>query len=262
MDKSDFWLNNYKVLYENNNYVHFVPSLKMNRIEQLNAVTRFSIYAFILLILLGNNNKWLYFPIFTIIFTIILFKLQKLDKLDKLKKLEKLEKYSNNNNYNIIDVVKDNNDNEIIEYQDEEDNFNPSEHMDVPKINLNLQNKDKNKDKKCVMPTKDNPFMNFLLSDYMDNPDRPEACNAVLENEDEIDNINMDTTDKFNDNLYRNLNDLFDRKNSQRQFYTVPVTTLPNDQKSFAEWLYKIPETCKTDQTNCLKYEDLRYKRV
>jgi hypothetical protein len=57
------------------------------------------------------------------------------------------------------------------------------------------------------------------------------------------------------------VDDLFNRNTSQRQFYTTPVTTIPNDQTGFARWLYKLPETCKENQSNCLKYEDIRFNR-
>ena len=40
--------------------------------------------------------------------------------------------------------------------------------------------------------------------------------------------------------------DVFGKSQSQRMFYTTPNTTIPNDQKSYQEWLYKIPDlTCK-----------------
>jgi len=55
-------------------------------------------------------------------------------------------------------------------------------------------------------------------------------------------------------------NKLFN-KNKQRQFCTIPSTTIPNDQESFAHWLYASPETCKENQKNCLRYEDIRYSR-
>ena len=41
------------------------------------------------------------------------------------------------------------------------------------------------------------------------------------------------------------VNDIFGKNNSQRQFYTVPGNQVPNDQGSFAQWLYGTPKTCK-----------------
>ena len=55
---------------------------------------------------------------------------------------------------------------------------------------------------------------------------------------------------KFNYNLYRDMSDIFGRNNSQRQFYTTPVTTIPNKQMKFARWLYNTPPTCKEGNGN------------
>lgn len=91
-----------------------------------------------------------------------------------------------------------------------------------------------------VNPTIDNPFMNISPDEYIHNPNRkiPEdlLINKKLQNEIER---------SFDHNLYKDASDIFNRNNSQRQFYTVPVTTIPNKQKKFAEWLYKTPPTCK-----------------
>ena len=49
----------------------------------------------------------------------------------------------------------------------------------------------------------------------------------------------------FKNDLYNDVSDIFNRNNSQRSFYTVPSTTFPNEQNKFANWLYKLPKTCK-----------------
>ena len=41
------------------------------------------------------------------------------------------------------------------------------------------------------------------------------------------------------------VNDVFAKHNSQRQFYTMPVTDICNDQTNFAKWLYLTPPSCK-----------------
>jgi hypothetical protein len=69
----------------------------------------------------------------------------------------------------------------------------------------------------------------------------------------------MDRT--FGHNLFTDVDDLFGKMNSQRQFYTMPSTTIPNKQGEFAKWLYSNPKTCKEDQDYCLRYEDIRAKR-
>ena len=106
----------------------------------------------------------------------------------------------------------------------------------------------------CKRPTRDNPFMNPNVTDY-NNGDSPTACNADDED------IQKEIGLNFNKDLYRNVEDLWDKKNSQRQFYTLPSTSIPNNQVDFAKWLYLQPKTCKESQDNCLKYEDIRFKR-
>ena len=45
---------------------------------------------------------------------------------------------------------------------------------------------------------------------------------------------------------YSDPTDVFGKTQSQRMFITQPVTTIPNDQGSYQDWLYKIPgKTCK-----------------
>lgn len=113
----------------------------------------------------------------------------------------------------------------------------------------------------CTRPTLDNPFMNVTMKDYLNvNSDgqikeRLPACDA------NDGKIKREADDAFNNNLYRDVNDLFGKFNSQRQFYTMPSTTIPNNQGEFANWLYKSPKTCKEDSDYCYRYEDLRANR-
>ena len=41
------------------------------------------------------------------------------------------------------------------------------------------------------------------------------------------------------------IDDIYSKYNSQRQFYTMPNTSIPNKQKEFALWLYNRGPTCK-----------------
>lgn len=114
----------------------------------------------------------------------------------------------------------------------------------------------------CTVPTLDNPFMNVTMKDYLNidsktqsTVDRSPACDTTDEN------IKKSMDDFFNHNLFRDMNDVFGKMNSQRQFYTMPSTTIPNAQDEFAKWLYSNPKTCKEDQEFCLRYEDVRAKR-
>jgi len=67
----------------------------------------------------------------------------------------------------------------------------------------------------------------------------------------------------FNHELFRNVDDLWEKKNSQRQFYTLPNTQIPNNRESFMKWLYTQPKNsiCKQNTGACDRYGDLRQLR-
>jgi hypothetical protein len=105
-----------------------------------------------------------------------------------------------------------------------------------------IDNSDIKTNKDIVEPTIDNPFMNVLLTDYTDNPNR-EALSKL--NNYNNTKLNEQIDDRFYYNLYRDVDDVYDKYNSQRQFYTMPSTTIPNEQGKFVDWAYKVPPTCK-----------------
>ena len=92
----------------------------------------------------------------------------------------------------------------------------------------------------CRVPTKDNPFMNPTLDDYGNNSSPPKSCPSYNNK-----GVQRRVEELFNEDLYRDVKDVFNKNNSQRQFYTVPGSNVPNDQSSFANWLYGTPPTCK-----------------
>jgi hypothetical protein len=56
----------------------------------------------------------------------------------------------------------------------------------------------------------------------------------------------------FNRGLFKNLEDVYEVENSQRQFYTMPVTTSAPDTIAFAEFLYgSRGKTCKEAPEKC-----------
>lgn len=102
-----------------------------------------------------------------------------------------------------------------------------------------LDLKEANDGQVCVRPTRDNPFMNVTFGDRKRFPNRPKACNPTHAG------TRKQVANEFEHDLYKDVDDVFGRKVSSRQFYTMPATTIPNDQQAFAEWLYKTPKTCK-----------------
>jgi hypothetical protein len=231
-----FWFNDFSVLYKN--YTSFFPKPNDTRIEQLNSIARFSIYLFILLLCFGNNNydnmTWLYLPIFFVFMTVILYKTADMQA----------------DNTIIIRKNLDGTEDEVsgVDISKTDDGFGTdygTDYTDTADVN------------ECYKPTDDNPFMNVLLSDYEENPLKKPACNYDYEIEDGL-TIRDDAINKFNKHLFRNVEDTYEKKNSQRTYMSMPSTTIPNNQTKFAKWCYGIPETCKENQKNCLRYEAVR----
>lgn len=74
-----------------------------------------------------------------------------------------------------------------------------------------------------------NPFRNVPITDY----DRPQIYGK---SDPECDD---QCKKNFYRSLFRNPNDaLWKRSASERQFYTTPNTSVPNEQNKFAQWLY------------------------
>lgn len=111
--------------------------------------------------------------------------------------------------------------------------------------------------KRCVPPTADNPFMNPLLSDYRGDPTRPPACPITDED------VKKDARSKFYDNLFRDVNDVYGKNSSERQFYTLPSTTIPNAQDEFAKFCYgdMMKNSCKGGNMDKCIDEDPRRNR-
>lgn len=89
-------------------------------------------------------------------------------------------------------------------------------------------------------PSSKNPFMNVLVDEIKYNPSRPPAADI----QEPFISTNLDVM--FKTQFINDPTDVFGRSQSQRQFYTTPSTTVPNDQDSYQNWLYRIPgKTCK-----------------
>lgn len=104
--------------------------------------------------------------------------------------------------------------------------------------------KDPRTSKLCYKPTPNNPFMNILMSDYTQQPRRPQACNVTKGH------VKKMAQEYFNRNLYRDVGDIYQKNASDRNFYTTPSTTIPNAQDDFVKFAYPIGKTCKEGNGN------------
>ena len=113
-----------------------------------------------------------------------------------------------------------------------------------------------------TLPTEKDPLMNVKLTDYTDNPNRSEAAPSFEKNVEEEINENtkkfvisqFDNKKDIEKKLFSDLGDNYIFDQSMRNFYTMPNTKIPNDQKSFAEFCYGNMISCKEgNPTACLK---------
>ncbi len=96
--------------------------------------------------------------------------------------------------------------------------------------------------RECTPSTADNPFGNVLIGD---DPGRAPAC--------PYDEQASVIRDNFNKGLVRNVYDVYEKENSQRQWMTNPVTTSTPDTIAFANFCYGNAgrRTCKEDPSKC-----------
>lgn len=194
-----FWSDDPNVLFRKSEFMLFFPTSKMTPTQQLNSLTRLSLYLSIIMFL--YSGKLLYLSIFLI--TCILTYAMHRQSTQKMP------------------------------------TGNTTHHA---RCYADSKEEGANKMTSVVEPTHNNPFMNVLMTDYTDNPCRE----AVTDNPStDVTALSKNVDEKFNVNLYKDLSDVFDKMNSQRQFYTMPVTTIPNKQGNFADWCFGRPETCK-----------------
>lgn len=103
--------------------------------------------------------------------------------------------------------------------------------------------------RRCRPATIDNPYANSL---YTTADAALPACDI-----DEVEQEHMLTH-----NLYMPSTDLFRRALHRGRFMQTTQTTHPGDQRLLSTHLYAPPtKTCKSDNIDCLQYEDVRYHR-
>lgn len=99
-------------------------------------------------------------------------------------------------------------------------------------------------------PTAANPFMNVLISEISDNPYRKPAANV------QATAVKNELDGYFETMFYNDPGDTFNRTQSQRQWVTMPSTTIPNDQEAFQNWLYRVPgQTCKEGNLSVCNFD-------
>lgn len=230
-------------LINSENYWVIIPTSDMSRNEQLGTLARLFVYVLIIFLIFARESNYIYIPIIGLVFVCILY------ILNMMYPDSGSEGFDTNN---FLPIKPD------VDYSIQTAHYDFDGKLilgNTPDIRLDPANPNINFNPSTYKtPTPSNPFMNPIITDFNTN-DPPVASNA--DDEEIKDQIDA----SFNHNLFMDTSDLFNVKNSQRIWYTVPMPAIPPDQTTFAEWLFKSDATCKEDQSQCLRYVDLRYER-
>jgi hypothetical protein len=235
-----FWADDFGILFKVNKLGEFLPMNNMSIIQKLNAIQRCSIYFTVFHYLLKKNSNILFIPIVVSILTYV-FYINNAENKNKNKNNSQLmnivEKLSNKllgGKDGVKDLVKDNPLFESSIYND-----NNWKNNDLTEDFIPERIRDTYEGSDCKLPSVDNPFGNVMLGD-IGNPKFKKACSSYNNNM-----IKRDMKKDFEEGLFMDVNDVYSKHNSQRQFYTMPNTDVVNDQGGFARWCYLTPPTCK-----------------
>jgi len=256
MNKDEtLWIENPFVFIKDNGYLKFIPDRNASKISQINSLTLMLIYLFIILYLFKLNNSTTNTIIIGLIFLMIILYYGYYSHENIDSPVNDIYNDISNNSINEDDNISieagyfdSNGDMHVGPFYSHKNN-------QLPRLKKTYKEIQKYTNDTARKPTPDNPFMNPILTDYNNESD-PKPSNV---DDDEIKNEIRQT---FNTNFFRDLDDLFDVRNAERVFYTVPGGSIPNDQDKFARWCYGHPATCHEDTMSCEKniYEDLRYR--
>ena len=205
-----FWSSDPNILFRPEYLTEIFPSADMSLSRKMNAITRMVIYITILLFLYTRNIRTIIVSVLTIVAIFIAYR-QKSGQAT-------MEKFGSK-------LVNDS----LAE-----------QGLSIP-------------DDVFDQPTPENPFSNVLMNDYDYNvnkkPAPPTYNKSVSESilsqaKQLVRESNPGNTD-IADKLFNDLGEQYTFEKSMQPFYSMPNTTIPNDQKGFAEFCYGSMVSCK-----------------
>jgi len=219
---SNFWLYNPTVLFDKEQILEIWPKPEMELARKLNAITRIVAVLTIIGIIITRSGKLLVTSIITLVALVILYKTQyEDDEKNKLKEKfmkEGFESGDGNEEGKFVKVFRDT----------------------------------------FTNPTKKNPMMNVLMSDYKYDPKKKRAAPSYNNNI----RREINQAAKPQGKLFKDLGDSLAFENTMRNFYSMPNTTIPNDQKAFAEFCFGEMTSCKEGNTDACAKVNRRIGKV
>jgi hypothetical protein len=222
MTNTPFWATDPTILFNSEHISQIYPRDKMSVEEKINAISRLIIILTFLGYLLTQTIKIVVTGVITLGVLVLLYNVRNRSKFDNSKIVE---------NFSSV---------------------NPK-YYDLMKPNF-------------TSPTVNNPAMNVLLTEIADNPNRNQAAPSFNK---EVEQIMNEKTQQFvssefkdpniDQRLFRDLGDAFEFDQSMRTFYATPNTKIPNDQTSFADFLYGDMISCKDGNALACTRDNPRY---
>jgi hypothetical protein len=241
LSSTPFWINDPTVLFKREEMMDIWPAPLMSIEQKMNAISRIVILLSILGFLITKNVNILLTGAITLAIFVMMYKLQHQEEYDAKNGGNK-DNGSNDNGAG--NSGKNSNDKKKEGFVNSTFNEPTNTRSGLKPI--------------MTMPTVANPMMNVLLTEIAYDPERNKAAlayNPKIEKE-----INHTTevatvldfeprtiteAEKLRKKLFADLGDKYEFDDSMRSFYTNPNTTIPNDQKAFAEFCYGSMISCK-----------------
>jgi hypothetical protein len=207
--KVPFWSVNPNILFQHDYMLEFFPVETMTYEQKLNAISRAVIVLGVVGFIFTRSIRILVVSIITLAAIYMLYSFHD-SKKKQSEKTDDAEGFANQAD----DVLKQ---------------FNYTKNPEV-----------------FDKPTSENPFSNVLIPDYEYNPDKKPAPpafngtvndNILVQAKKLVSELNPGQPD-ISDKLFKDLGEQYVFEQSLRQFNSNPATTIPNDQKGFAEFCY------------------------
>lgn len=223
-DIDSFWGEDISILFSASRLVEFFPTSDQNLAERVNSITRMILYVSLALAVYQKKSTSVYFGILLCILIYFMWKNKTISEINDAANIGHIDNVSH---------------------------FTPDLQNPLHEQVIRLPSLQGPEDEQgnCVMPTAQNPFMNRLA---MERVGGPPACKGP--------GVQEQAANLLNEQLFSDVDDLFDKKANQRLFRTMPETTGVSDNTKFANWLIKGSDNCKEDGV-CPPYEDPRMQR-
>lgn len=244
-----FWTDDPLILIRGDQLLAFYPTEKMSYNAKLNSIVRLSVYVAVLLALFGASYLVFYLPLLALLCTYAMYVYD-----SKKKRLSDPNTISDSTDdpvegFSLFDdsvaTGQYPNAPDALQHEFPSSQFhrvNASGTPNTPTQRLPSElAKEDGSFRKCTLSTIENPFMNVLVPDIKFHPTKPAACTRR-----EIGTLREQVETNFDARRFQDVGDVWAHAGGQRQFFTMPWTTIPNDSAGdFGQWLYDVPPTKK-----------------